>query len=154
MSRYEILDLQHCLYQILDEEAADKMIKAVAKEFFSQHLKDVHENLMTMNLKELPRSTYTLKTLFGYIASQQMRSIGIQLYSASKEKNQQKMVETYLIVLEKCEILKRELEDYVKEPLLGMDIEKFQIEVKEKFGIDEIGRAKWKNASCSDCNVF
>ncbi len=97
---------------------------------------------------------YNIRTAFYIVTCEKMRNVVRDLYERIKEGDGQKILNSYLVFLQNCEILKRELEDFGKKPILGIDIEEKINEIKEKFGMKKKEGGMKNDAFCSGCSIF
>jgi len=154
MSCYEILDLKHSLAKSSDEESANKIIRTFAIDHFAKMMNDLHQDMMIMDLDDLKGTTDSLYGPFSFVASDEMNQLVREMFKASKEGDRQKLIDTYPIFLEKCLVFKKELEDYIKEKISGLDLEEHLAETKKKFVVGEMEGENKDNPVCAACNIF
>ena len=152
MAPYEILTFFQELY--LDQTGKDDLVETFIIDCFLPYLKGLHESMMEMDMDKFERFAFKTRDSFSLVVSEEMTRLVYDQYSEAYSKNNEKVIGIYLRFLQKCVILKKELEDYVKRPIVGVDIEAQISETKKKFGIIEAEKENKCNASCSGCNIF
>jgi len=161
MTSYQVLDLQRALLSFGDEENARNMINTFAMDrHFKEIVENYHRDIMGTDFEGLRGSGDSVRGVFGYFASSEMKGLIFgDMKEAIDKKDEQKLIHLHLIFLRKCEILRRELEDYLQTTVPSADIkecvEECLKELKKKGGVTEIeGKAKHDASSCAGCSIF
>ena len=158
MSRYEILDLQRIYEMSLsNHKLADRAIKVFAM-IFRYKLQGFHKAMMKMGSALMLLNAQDFFLCFDLMTSEAMRQLTLDMMTAIAkapcqpvEKDWRDVIKIYIVFLQKCIVLKKELEDYRKRPISGEDIEEYIKEAQIKFSLQEI---KFCGASCPGCNIF
>jgi len=159
MAFYQVFDLQS--FGDADEENIKTMIEGFALgECFKEILENYHRDLMAMDFERLMGSGERIWSAFSYITSPEMRNFMLgDMREAIYKKDQEKLIHMHLIFLRKCEILRRELEDYLQTPVPSPNIKecvKECLKVLKEMNDSKVeveGEVK-NNTFCAGCWIF
>jgi len=132
-----------------------EMINAFTIQCFEPQIEKLHKGMMTMDKPMISISHEEILGCFYFVTSMSMVQVLYDMQKAlvkidwenPSEKDWQNLCKRFLIFLQGCKVLKRELEDYTKKPLIKVDIEELIQEIKSKCLISD-------RPFCHGCNIF
>ncbi len=161
MVNYHAFDYQKALKHFGDENSAHEMTKAFYTDHFNKMIEDLHHSMMTMDFTQIRAYLHIIRGTFGYISSDKVMQLAVSMSDAAHELSSEKIIARYIKFLHEAKVLKREVADYLGEPVNTRDLEAFEQETKRNFGgsskVVDIGETEGANkhdACCAGCNIF
>ena len=104
-----------------------------------------------MDIPQIKAQVYSCRCAFSYFASMEIITLLSDMQYALIEQNNEKLIDIYFIFLQKCLILRRELQDHLGRPIVEPDLERYIEETKKVLPKQEKAR---DSGSCAGCNIF